>query len=178
MMMGFHLPYGVPSEYGFPLVIAGTVGTFNAHFTLIDNRIRMFANPGANAMLVRDPTGNWLLFTNFLNSGTNDFQATFRVIAPFAGTATNQTNLMNDKIVEAIDGSYPLTPLVISEFEAEEGTIGANGNAYGELEGVFHISGSNQTSENTLVIGGDTYLVIQDVYRLAFHNFMAVRLDP
>ncbi len=32
MMMGFHLPYGAPSEYGFPLVIAGTVNT-NQHFT-------------------------------------------------------------------------------------------------------------------------------------------------
>jgi len=176
MMMGFHLPYGAPSEYGFPLVIAGTVNS-NQHFTLVNNIIRMFANPGADAMLVRDPSGAWLIFTNFRNPGTNDFQAVDRVIAPFAGNTTNQTNLMNDKIVEAIDGSYPLTPLVISEFENEVPEAGKNGNAYGELDGVFHISGSNQTSENSLVIGGDTYIVFQDIYRLAFHNFMAVRMD-
>jgi len=176
MMMGFHLPYGAPSEYGFPLVIAGTVNS-NQHFTLVNNIIRMFANPGANAMMVRDPTGNWLFFTNFFNPGTNDFQAVQRVIAPYAGNTTNQTNIMNKKVVEAIDGSYPLTPLVISEFEKSVGEVGKNGNAYGELDGVFHISGSNQTSENTLVIGGDTYIVFQDIYRLAFHNFMAVRLD-
>ena len=178
MMMGFHLPYGAPSEYGFPLVIAGTVGTINAHFTLVDNRLRMFANPGANAMLIRDPSGAWLFFTNFFNSGTNDFQDDDRVIAPYAGNTTNVTNLFMDKVVEAIDGSYPLTPLVISEFEKEVGEVGINGNAYGELDGVFHISGSNQTSENSLVIDGDTYIVFQDIYRLAFHNFMAVRLDP
>jgi len=185
MMMGFFLPYGTPSEYGFPLVICGSGRTIVGngtgtpfHFTLIDNRFRMFANPGADAMLLRDPTGNWLIFSNFRNSGVNDFQTTQRNVAPFAGHATNQTNLMNDKIVEAIDGSYPLTPLIPSEYENENGTIGANANAYGELDGVFHISGSNQTSENTLTIGGDDYIIFQDVYRLAFHNFMALRLVP
>jgi len=180
MMMGFFLPYGAPSEYGFPLIIAGSGRNLTGnpfHFTLIDNRFRMFANPGADAMLLRDPTGNWLFFSNFRNSGVNDFQTVNRNVAPFAGHAINQTNLMNDKIVEAIDGSYPLTPLIPSEYENEDGTPGFNANAYGELEGVFHISGSNQTSENTLVIGPDTYIVFQDVYRLAFHNFMAIRLD-
>jgi len=180
MMMGFMLPYGSPSEYGFPLVIAGTLGTFNAHFTLQDNRLRMFPNPGASAMLVRLPGGSWATFINFNNAGTNDFQATGpRLTTPWAGPFTATTTLMLDKIVEGIDGSYPLTPVVLAELEGIQAGGDANDrNAYGELEGVFHISGSNQTSENTLVIGGDTYLVIQDVYRLAFENFMAVRLDP
>jgi len=84
---------------------------------------------------------------------------------------------MMDKVVEAIDGSYPLTPLVICEFEDDDGEVGRNGNAYGELDGVFHISGSNQTSENTLTISGDDYIVFQDIARLEFQNFMAVRLD-
>ena len=180
MMMGFHLPYGAPVEYSFPLVIAGSGTNLTGdpfHFTLDDNRFRMFANPGANAMLVRDPAGTWLFFTNFLNAGVNQFQATDRVIAPYAGTFTTQTTLMMDKVVEAIDGSYPLTPLVICEFEDDDGEVGRNGNAYGELDGVFHISGSNQTSENTLTISGDDYIVFQDIARLEFQNFMAVRLD-
>ena len=66
----------------------------------------------------------------------------------------------------------------MSEFEKEVGEVGINGNEYGELDGVCHIAGSNQTSENTLTIDGDDYIVFQDIYRLAFHNFMAVRLDP
>jgi len=180
MMMGFHLPYGTPAEYGFPLVIAGSGKNLTGdpfHFTLADNRFRMFCNPGASAMLVRDPSGVWLFFTNFSNPGSPDFQAIDRVVAPYAGNSTNQTELMNDKIVTAIDGSYPLTPLILCEFENDGGEIGRNGNAYGELDGVFHITGFNQTSENTLVIGPDTYIVFQDVYRLAFMNFMALRLD-
>lgn len=177
MMMGFMLPYGTPSEYGFPLVICGTVATGNFHFTLQDNRLRMFPNPGASAMLLRTPGGDWDIFTNFSNAGTNQFQATGKnLTTPWAGPFTTTTELMLDKIVEGIDGSYPLTPVVLVELENVLGDANSS-NAFGELDGVFHISGSNQTSENTLVIGPDTYLVIQDIHRLQFQNFMAVRLD-
>ena len=177
MMMGFHLPYGAPTEYNYPLVIAGSIGTANLAHTEVDSRMRMFANPGDDAMLVRDPSGAWLSFENFTNAGPADFQSNDRVIHPYAGTLNAQSTTMMDKIVEGIDGSYPLTPLIIAEFETNGGEIGRNGNAYGELDGVFHISGSNQTPENTLVIGPDTYIVFNDIFRLDNDSFMALRLD-
>jgi len=62
---------------------------------------------------------------------------------------------------------YPLTPVVLSD---------ANG-LYGELDGIYHISGFNNLVENTLVVGGKTHVVIRDVGRTGFNDFYAMRLD-
>lgn len=64
-------------------------------------------------------------------------------------------------------GNYSLTPVVMSD---------GNG-IYGELDGIFHITGFNNAVENTLVIGGVTYVVIQDVGRNGFSDYYALRMD-
>lgn len=181
MMMGFLLPYGVPAEFGYPLVIAGSMAgsafTTNIHFTNTGSQFRMFANPGDNAMHLRDPAGQWKTFTNYTSTSATDNQANDRVVHPYAGFVDAQSATFFSKVTEGIDGSYPLTPLIPCEFELDAGEVGRDSNAYGELDGVFHVSGSNNASENTVVIGGDTYLMIQDIYRTQFDNFMALRLD-
>lgn len=48
---------------------------------------------------------------------------------------------------------------------------------FGELDGIRHISGFNNATENTLSIGGNTWLVIQDVWRTGFSDYYAMRLD-
>lgn len=50
-------------------------------------------------------------------------------------------------------------------------------NVYGVLDGVYHISGFNNAVENTLVIGGNTYVVIQDVWRTGHSDYYALRLQ-
>lgn len=48
---------------------------------------------------------------------------------------------------------------------------------YGELEGVFYISGFNNATENTLIIDGITYGVFQDLSRNSFSDYIAMRMD-
>ena len=60
---------------------------------------------------------------------------------------------------------YALIPVVLMD---------ANGS-YGELDGIFYISGFNNAVENTLIAAG--YVVIQDVARTGFVDYYAVRLD-
>lgn len=62
---------------------------------------------------------------------------------------------------------YPLTRIELSD---------GNG-IYGELDGVRHISGFNNAVENTLVIDGKTWVVIQDVGRTGFNDYYALRMD-
>lgn len=50
-------------------------------------------------------------------------------------------------------------------------------NIYGSLDGVFFISGFNNSVENTLSIDGVDYVVIQDVFRTGFNSYYALRLD-
>lgn len=64
-------------------------------------------------------------------------------------------------------GVYPLTRIVMSDGQG----------LYGELDGVCHVSGFDNATENTLLIGGDTWVVMQDVWRTGFIDYLAVRMD-
>lgn len=172
MMMGLFLPYGVPAEYGYPLVICGSGGN-TERFSSVNNRMRMFCNPGEFGMNMRDPAGIWKKFEN--RSGTVPGTIlNVHVVWPYSGASDNKVNNFQKKLTAALDGSYALTPCILLDFSTP--AIG-DANTYGELDGVFHISGENQTPENTLVIGPDTYIIFPDIFRLAFDNFMALRLD-
>jgi hypothetical protein len=50
-------------------------------------------------------------------------------------------------------------------------------NLYGQLDGIYYISGFNNAVENTLVIGGATYVVMQSVSRTGHTDYYALRLD-
>ena len=65
-------------------------------------------------------------------------------------------------------GRYHLVPIELYTSSTE---------IYGALDGIFFITGFNNTVENTVVIDTVTYVVIQDVYRTGFDDFYAMRLD-
>lgn len=65
-------------------------------------------------------------------------------------------------------GNYHLTPIVLYD------TVSG---AFGYLDGLHHITGFNNSVENTLVIGGKTYVVIQDVFRTGFGDYVAMELS-
>jgi len=176
MMMGLFLPYGVPAEYGYPLTIMGSVGNQNVHFTNTDNRFRGFFAVGQEAAKVRDPSGAWLTFENRNGAGVGT-PTNLRNAWPYGGASNSKANNFQPKVTAGIDGSYALTPVILCEYETPNGEIGKNSNAYGELDGVFHISGENNTPENTITIGPDDYICFPDIFRLTFDAFVALRLD-
>lgn len=69
--------------------------------------------------------------------------------------------------VRDTEGHYPLLPIILND---------ANG-VYGELDGVRFISGFNNVTENTVVIGGITHVVLQDVARNSFTNYIALEMN-
>jgi hypothetical protein len=48
---------------------------------------------------------------------------------------------------------------------------------YGRLDGIYHITGFNNATENTLVISGITYVVIQDTWRTGHGDYYALRIE-
>lgn len=50
-------------------------------------------------------------------------------------------------------------------------------NIYGELDGVFSISGFNNATENTMTIDGVDYVILQDVSRNGFIDYIALELS-
>lgn len=62
---------------------------------------------------------------------------------------------------------YPSIPVVLSDAAG----------VLGELDGICQISGFNNAVENTTVIDGVDHVVIQDVWRTGFTNYLLMRLD-
>lgn len=62
------------------------------------------------------------------------------------------------------NNNYPLLPVILNDF---------NG-IYGELDGIRHISGFNNIVENTC---GENWVVMQDVSRTGFSDYIAFHLD-
>lgn len=50
-------------------------------------------------------------------------------------------------------------------------------NIWGALDGVYYISGFDNVVENTFMIDGHNYVVIQDVSRTNFTDYIAIRMD-
>ena len=70
--------------------------------------------------------------------------------------------------MRSINGEYSILPVVLNDNAA---------NVYGELDGIVFVSGFDNAVENTFILGGKDYVVIQDVSRTGFYDYYAMRLD-
>jgi len=80
----------------------------------------------------------------------------------------NNTFLANTTQLRDTGNNYPLLPVVIND---------STPNVYGELDGIYFISGFNNAVENTLTVDGVDYVVLQDVGRNGFIDYIAMRLN-
>lgn len=69
--------------------------------------------------------------------------------------------------VRPAETSYALYPVMLYD----------SGNVYGVLDGIYHITGFDNVVENTLSIEGKDYVVIQDVGRTSFGDYIALELS-
>ena len=68
------------------------------------------------------------------------------------------------------DASYVLSPIIpMHRLNAK--------NVFGELDGVYHISGFNNAVENIITIDLVDYLVVQNIHRTGQFDYCAVRLS-
>jgi len=82
---------------------------------------------------------------------------------PWQNSALASTTKLRDT-----GGVYPLLPVELNDNSA---------NLWGALDGIYYISGFDNAVENTLSIGAENYVVIQDVWRTGFTDYYAMRLD-
>jgi hypothetical protein len=149
--LGKFLPYATPSQYPYPVIAGGMLTSATA--TRYDSTgYSSWWKGGVTNLAMRFVDGNYrnpqVLF--YINTQT------LRNTITLSGTAS---------------GYYGLHALVLSENVA--GYI----NNYGELDGVYGISGFNNAVENTIVVDGVTYVVVRDVTRTGFKDYMAIRLS-
>ena len=100
-------------------------------------------------------------------------KATFKIRAPAGAWIQpkcypwSQDTLSEDEYIRDTNGQYALVPVVMYD---------SNG-IYGELDGIYYVSGFNNLAENTAVIEGKTYVFLLNRNLTGFADYFAMRLD-
>lgn len=149
--LGKFLPYSRPSQYPYPVLCGGMlVGAAAARFSETTHDFYLRGNSARGQL--RTP-GGWI------NAHCYPWGNVF-----IAGNSSGSSDLQ----MRDTGGEYPLLPVELHDNSA---------NLYGQLDGVYYISGFNNAVENTLIIGGITYVVMQSVARTGHADYYALRLD-
>lgn len=158
---GFALPYGLPSEFPYPIMAGGNSGN-NVRWSDQTTANSSFWNPSilgsqtTTSLLMRRTDGAIDAFANITNT-SEAFAWTY----PYRYLLNYRTSP---------DGSYALQPVVLYSSNGD-------GNVIGELDGVMAVSGFNNASENVITVDGDDYLVVQGGFRTTANDYAAIRLE-
>lgn len=149
--LGKFLPYSRPSQYPYPVVCGGMlVGAAAMRFSETTHDFYLRGDSARGRL--RTP-GGWI------NAHCYPWSNAF-----IAGNSGSSTSLQ----LRDTETEYPLLPVELHDNAA---------NLYGQLDGIYYISGFNNAVENTLTIGADSHVVMQSVNRTGHTDYYALRLD-
>lgn len=201
---GFYLPYALPqfdATNPYPLAVGGTTtsSTANVGQETTGSIHTAFFDPYSNQLAALNPAGSWDDYDNGDSSEAYTTSAGGARIFPYNVAArprgltvhypselkappgySQRFSYENYDQLETfyvrsqtplLGGGYLLTPLTLHSGKS------AVPGVFGILDGVFHVSGVDNGSENIIQVGGVDYLVIQNVYRTATNSFAALRLE-
>lgn len=170
------LPYSTPSEYGYPVYIAGESSAIR-RWSYQNFGYRHFTDPGndVHAYLCY-PDGGWQSFANYFQSSGSESSVISsyggRGVWPYMGaeelTGGSTTDNYTRALRENIDGSYTLLPLILHGDTPSRAM-------WGEIDGAFYVSGANNAAENVITISGQNYIVFQNIYRSSRHHYWALK---
>lgn len=193
---GFFLPYASPSEYPFPMMVAG-MSRNNNRWSSTDSRDRFIASPGFKTLWVYFPDNVWRHISNYeadngsVSFGTDadsqgymfptrsfdDYDSVVRADYEdsYVDFESPDIETITDRAGPCFDGSYLLRDLVIVS-AAWTTNQGAYNSVMGVVEGVFWVPGRANSAENIINKDGTDYLVVQNLGRTGFRDYAAVRL--
>lgn len=158
---GFYLPYATPTEFPYPIAVMGSHEDATTHrWSQADFNVGGFWDPSSGNAALRHNDGAWVNLANYQDNGGARSNLTSDCVWPYD---------VDLGLRENADGSYTLLPVIPHSNYS-------TGNVYGELDGVFFTSGFGVGSEDTVTIGGDTYLIVQSVYRTDRRSYAAIKL--
>ena len=167
---GKFLPQGTPGEYPQPYYLAAPVETATRRWSTIVEGDRNFWDPGG-AAVIGLPGAIWRNIENFREAGGESGTDGTNYVWPFYSPVGSSAIITRYReLRENLDGSYSLWPLVLN---GEDPDL----DIYGEIDGAFAVSGFNNATENTVEIGGDDYLVVQNMHRTARMYYAALKLE-
>lgn len=178
---GFIKQLATPSQYPYPCAIGGSTDTATTLYSSADIEHCHFINPH-DSLILCFPDGVWRRFRNFYNaSGTYAMQSDVaQIVAPWSNLGssgvTADSGCWDDvsRIRQNLDGTYPLLRATLMS-----GLNSAAGpSVIGYLDGCYWVPGIANSADNILTQGGNTYEVVQNVFRTDnFRGYWALQLD-
>lgn len=168
--LGHRRSYDPPSADPWPCVIAGNHDVALQNYATVTATTRNFWNAGRFSMVVHHPNGAWVSYSNIsLSSGNESAETSSQHPGKVYPSALGITGQKFEYGRENLDGSYALIPC----------TLLCNNPVHvaGELDGVFWVSGFNNTSENIVHRDGFAHLCVPNINRTGGADFAAIRLD-
>lgn len=183
---GFILPFS-PSvaalEYTYPLYIGASMADDDRRFSDTNSGAnRAFWDPAYDSATVGGgtlytPGNSWLEFINFASATSTSTHSSFSSTpggstVPYVGCSYSgriQADVVNQEPL--LGGTYLLTDVMLVEGSDDDNEK----DAFGVLDGVVHISGVSQASQNTVVEGADTYTVFQEGFHTGQENYAALK---
>jgi hypothetical protein len=153
--LGFINTPATEAQYPYPLLIGGGGYILTQNYSAPP--FTFWNNGGSYTSRLVLPSGKMGLH-NYGTWGV-DYE-------PFSITTINVVNVSLTR--PAIDGTYMLEPFYV---------IQDSGNIFGTIDGLYRVTGYNQTAENIITVEGVNYMVFQDSNRTSYADYCALRLN-
>ncbi len=144
---GKFLPYARPNQYPLPMICAG----------MLNGTPPTRFSDTAHSIPYR---GNRANLRMWFNDGS------WR--APEAWPWNNDQLTGTTTHLRDNDGKYSLQRIILND---------ASNGCYGELEGIYHITGFDNVVEATITLETDTCVIIQDVSRTGANDYYALKME-
>lgn len=147
MYLGKFLPYATPSQYPYPVIVSGMTLTKNYRYS--SNELSHIMRPLYSCGYLYTPNNISLIIKTY---NSREFTMPSTAYRNFEKPVNNDNPL--------------LIPAVMINNTIKD--------TFGELDGLFWVSGFGVKSEDILIDNGKKYLVFQNAYRVDFNNFCAM----
>lgn len=166
MYGGLLLPYATPTEYPYPVAIGGShQGAYGTRWSDQGTGHSSFWNPGwVPSLSFRDASGNVQTVSNDWSDGG------------WQSAGETYPYMYNPGYRPAPDGTYAINPVTIATVNGRSNIATGKPAVYGDLDGVYHVSGFNNSSESVITLGSENYLVVQSTFRNGINDYAAIHL--
>lgn len=170
---GLILPYALPSEYPYPLFIGATSYLNSQLYTDTGQATTAFWKPGYTTAVpnsgkqLRLVSGYWLNFTQNAPSNPASYRGK---IWPYWSRVSFTDPGIGDWTKNA-DGSYTNSGIILYSDTYDTKDV------FGELDGVYHIPGTDLNSEDTINVNGEVFLAIQNIEKVGRNDFAGIFIN-
>lgn len=145
------------AQYPYPLFIGGSGNSLTQNYSA--TLYAFWDSSDTNTARLSFPGGAWGSRSTANNGDGNP---------SFTVQTFNEAS--RTRMWTALDGSYALEPLFVTTYASNIGILGA-------FDGLFRVTGYNNTAENIVTIDGVNHMVFPDGSRSGFGDYCAMRMS-